>query len=297
MSRSSRPPVDREAARELNQPTPRDRDRIRENIDRSLARGSASPTVLRVDASMAERALGATAPAAAGVFGSKLAVAKLLIPALLIGAGVGAIWARSLFDHPAPTAPANHSLPLDVEDLDPRDDAPAADFSVARAGAGAVGDSANAGPPNSKPPQPDAAEPNPPARAVRVNRLAHSEPSVKTPRAAPSEPAPPSVAAPEPPVTAPEAPSRHLAHELRLMRAASAALARNDIHRTLTLLSEHAERFPDGALREERRALRVISLCKQGRSHFALAERDELLSSSPRSPLTARVREACESNP
>jgi hypothetical protein len=95
----------------------------------------------------------------------------------------------------------------------------------------------------------------------------------------------------------PEVPSHHLAEEVRLMRAASAALASNNVQRTLNLLAEHADRFPDGALQEERRALRVISLCKQGRSHFALAERDEFLSSSPRSPLTARVREACELPP
>jgi hypothetical protein len=105
-------------------------------------------------------------------------------------------------------------------------------------------------------------------------------------------------AAAEPAMVAePDGPSHHLAEELRLMRAASAALASNNVQRTLNLLAEHADRFPDGALREERRALRVISLCKQGRSRFALAERDELLSSSPRSPLTARVREACESPP
>jgi hypothetical protein len=290
VSRSRRPPIDPEAARELIQPTQLERGRIRENIDRSLARGSASQTVLRVDASMAERALGG-AFSSAGLFGSKLAIAKLLIPALLIGAGVGAIWARTLFDHGLTTPPENQSLPVAVEDLDPLDP-PATDLRVAAAAGnavdGPVADSASSYQLPAAPPKPLA------AHAARPHRRARPERDARSSHARADEAAPPP-AQQTLPAPVPEGPSHHLAEELRLMRAASAALAANEIQRTLDLLSHHAERFPDGALREERRALRVISLCKQGRSHFALAERDEFLSSSPRSPLTARVREACES--
>lgn len=284
MTKQSRPPVDPDAARELVEPSVRDRERIRENIDRALARGSASQTVLRVDASMAQRALGA-APGAA-IHGSKLALAKLVIPAVLIGAGLGAIWARSLHAPANPEAPS-HSLPVQVEELD--DDA---------LGAGGV----NIG--EAPPGEAAVFERTPPTAAAKpvksqpIQNVHRSHPHSNGARAASHAPAAafepaPSVAEAESPA-APEVPSHHLAEELRLMRAASAALGSDDIPRTLNLLSQHAERFPDGALREERRALRVISLCKQGRSHFALVERDEFLSSSPRSPLTARVREACE---
>ncbi|HET6335836.1 MAG TPA: hypothetical protein VFG30_21570 [Polyangiales bacterium] len=174
---------------------------------------------------------------------------------------------------------------MQVEELDPLDTPGVPDPSVARA----AGFAAEA-PSNRDVLHPDTASPQPPAHPAR----AHRQHAARTSPVAASEPAPAPVAQPIA-AAAPQTPSHHLAEELRLMRAASAALATNDIQRTLDLLSQHAERFPDGALREERRALRVISLCKQGRSHFALAERDEFLSSSPRSPLTARVREACES--
>lgn len=277
MTKQSRPPLDPEAARELVEPSARDRERIRENLDRAVARGSASQTVLRVDASMAERALG-VAPQAS-IYGSKLAVAKLIVPAVLIGAGVGAIWARSLFAPQPHAEPETHSLPVQVEDLTD-DDLPSSDeFEPVF----------EALPPTA------ASRPAKSSHHVKAPHRAHPPSSeahvVPTPAAA-SAPAATLPEADSHP--APEAPSHHLAEELRLMRAASAALTANDIPRTLNMLSQHAERFPDGALREERRALRVISLCKQGRSHFALVERDEFLSSSPRSPLTARVREACE---
>jgi hypothetical protein len=283
VTKRTRPPVDPDAARGLPKPSAHDRDRIRENLDRAVARGAASQTVLRVDASMAERALGA-APGT-GIYGSKVAIAKLLIPAVLIGAGVGAIWARTLFAPHAPAAPASHSLPVQVEDLDDDDLAPSTTVAPERASN-----------------EPLVFEVSPPAAATTPKPVHHAKPHSAHAHAVDVHAAHPAPDAPEPsPVVAAaelsaagEAPSHHLAEELRLMRAASAALSANDIPRTLNLLSEHAERFPDGALREERRALRVISLCKQGRSHFALVERDEFLSSSPRSPLTARVREACE---
>jgi len=122
VTKQSRPPLDPDAARELVEPSARDRERIRENLDRALARGSASPTVLRVDASMAQRAIGG-APAA--LYGSKAALAKLVIPAVLIGAGVGAILARNLFAPQTHVEPsASHSLPVQVEDLED-DDLPA----------------------------------------------------------------------------------------------------------------------------------------------------------------------------
>jgi hypothetical protein len=286
VSKRSRPPVDPDAVRGLPKPSAHDRDRIRENIDRAVSRGAASPTVLRVDSSMAERALGA-APGTA-LYGSKLAIAKVVIPAVLIGAGVGAIWARTLFAPHAPAEPVTHSLPVHVEDLDD-DDQPLRTTLAAEQATN----------------EPLVFEVSPPAAASTAKPVHHAKPHQAHPhtvdsRAAHSAPA----ATPEPPPVvaateaspADEGPAHHLAEELRLMRAASAALSANDIPRTLNLLSEHAERFPEGALREERRALRVISLCKQGRSHFALVERDEFLSSSPRSPLTARVREACESS-
>lgn len=285
MTKQSRPPVDPNVARELVEPSARDRERIRENIDRALARGSASQTVLRVDASMAQRALGA-APGAS-FYGSKLALAKLVIPAVLIGSGVGAIWARSLHAPSAQPEAPSRSLPLQVEEME--DDVPPTSSGYARQTQPGDTPAFALSPPTA------AATPAKPRHVQAAHRSRpHSNEARAMPHAhaAPSEPTASISEAQSPP--SPEVPSHHLAEELRLMRAASSALSSDDIPRTLNLLSQHADRFPDGALREERRALRVISLCKQGRSHFALVERDEFLRSSPRSPLTARVREACE---
>jgi type IV secretory pathway VirB10-like protein len=237
---------------------------------------------------MAERALGHGSVTPSSVWvGSKLAIAKIVVPALLIGAGIGAIWARTLFDHPpAQPRPEARSFPLNVEDVDPSDPA-VRDLPVPPSAAAsdrvATADS-----------QPQAAlRPKAPDHALRAH-AGHAAHAPK-PRTEPLPVEPVAAAVPESAAAPPQA-SHHLADELRLMRSASDALADSDVPRTLQLLSEHAEKFPEGALREERRALRVIALCKQGRSHFALVERDEFLSSSPRSPLTARVREACESS-
>jgi hypothetical protein len=302
VSRRSGPPLGPEAAHDSAMPTLRDRERIRQSIDRSLARGAASGTVLRVDAAMAERALGGAAQVAS-FFGSKLALLKVLIPALLIGSGVGAIWARSLFDARSNQPQLDRSLPVDVEDLD-GPDLPG-DHYVPAAPTPRVADLASVAAAGNPAPQPSAARPgNLSSRTSRATRRPAADVHSSDPsRPAPSPP-PPAAPSPQPtaanePATSPQpqAIAPHLSEELRLMRAASTALSRNDMPRTLNVLSEHATRFPEGALREERRALRVISLCKQGRSHFALVERDEFLSSSPRSPLTARVREACEASP
>ncbi|HZL16158.1 MAG TPA: hypothetical protein VFG23_00305 [Polyangia bacterium] len=48
--------------------------------------------------------------------------------------------------------------------------------------------------------------------------------------------------------------------ELRLLRQARAAVARSDFAAALPLLAEHARRFKDGSLAEEREALRVRAL-------------------------------------
>ena len=80
------------------------------------------------------------------------------------------------------------------------------------------------------------------------------------------------------------------------MRAASAALTDEEPAKALRVLQDHARRFPNGALTQERRALRSIALCKQSAPE-ARRERDAFLSSDAQSPLAARVRDACEKKP
>lgn len=86
-----------------------------------------------------------------------------------------------------------------------------------------------------------------------------------------------------------------LNQELLLLSRAQAALSSGDADRALALLDEHANTFPNGAMREERMAARVFALCSLGRQDEAHAEAERFVSVAPRSPLSGRVRAACSS--
>jgi RNA polymerase sigma-70 factor (ECF subfamily) len=112
----------------------------------------------------------------------------------------------------------------------------------------------------------------------------------RSPKPAPVElvfvppPAPPPVAQP-----APERSS--LAEETRLLREADRALRGGSAEAAISLLDEHAQRFPDGVLAPERSAERMVALCQLGKADAATASR--FLASRSSSPLAARIRQAC----
>ncbi|HKU45082.1 MAG TPA: hypothetical protein VJR89_43280, partial [Polyangiales bacterium] len=211
----------------MSQPSAQDRQRVRDALDRSIARGAASQTVLRVDASMAMRALGVPEPR--GFWSSKAGLTKLLLPVVLVGSGIGALWwpqseeAQSSEEQAAP-------IPLRVEDIAPLDRDPIAAPQLPAAGTA----------PLAKPSS------RPAARSTQVRSAAHHAPLHALPaRVAPEpEAAPTPQAAPATPHFDPPPASHHLAEELRLMRAASAALAANDAPGALRILADHARRFP-----------------------------------------------------
>jgi hypothetical protein len=84
-----------------------------------------------------------------------------------------------------------------------------------------------------------------------------------------------------------------VADEARLLREADAARSSGDAAQALTLLEEHARRFPGGVLVEERSAERVVVLCALGRTSEARAAGGAFLRDHPSSPLAARVRASC----
>lgn len=84
-----------------------------------------------------------------------------------------------------------------------------------------------------------------------------------------------------------------IADEVRLISAANGHVLANRYDEALRILDRHAQRFPRGALREERSALRVLSLCGSAADARAQRERARFLRSSPQSVLTERVRAAC----
>lgn len=112
---------------------------------------------------------------------------------------------------------------------------------------------------------------------------------------APSVPSPPRAAAAPALVSAPAShasrPSQADAgsNELRLLRLARTAISRQDFAAALVPIGEHAHRFRDGRLAEEREALRVRALVGLGRSEEARRAADLFKARFPRSVLLPAV--------
>jgi hypothetical protein len=98
-------------------------------------------------------------------------------------------------------------------------------------------------------------------------------------RAEPIEPAP--------------TPGGTLAEENRLLARARAALIDDRPEQALARLDEHARRFPDGILSEERQALRAVALCEAGRDAEGDAAAEAFLREHPQAALAQRVRSTC----
>jgi hypothetical protein len=77
--------------------------------------------------------------------------------------------------------------------------------------------------------------------------------------------------------------------ELRLLRQARAAVFREDFAAALPPLCEHARRFRNGRLAEEREALRVRALAGLGREREAQRAANAFEARFPRSPLVSAV--------
>ena len=82
-----------------------------------------------------------------------------------------------------------------------------------------------------------------------------------------------------------------LGDENRLISAAWRHVTAKAFADADTVIDEHAQRFPQGVLAPERRALRVIVDCLDGRASQTAAT--AFATRHPRSPLLKKVREAC----
>ena len=85
--------------------------------------------------------------------------------------------------------------------------------------------------------------------------------------------------------------------ELRLLRQARAAVARGDYAAALSPIAEHARRFKDGRLAEEREALRVKALAGLGRTDEARRAARAFRARFPRSVLLPAVSQMPTSEP
>lgn len=88
-------------------------------------------------------------------------------------------------------------------------------------------------------------------------------------------------------------PPSSLLEETRLLGEAQQALRRRTPKAALRWVDEHAARFPQGTLTQQREAARVIALCDLDRAAQARAAQAAFLHNWPDSPLTERVRHAC----
>ena len=84
--------------------------------------------------------------------------------------------------------------------------------------------------------------------------------------------------------------------ELELLQRAHGAYTRHDFSVALTLVAEHARRFPRSQLAEQREALRVRSLASAGRADEARRAAAAFAVRFPRSVLLPRVAEGVESS-
>ena len=80
-----------------------------------------------------------------------------------------------------------------------------------------------------------------------------------------------------------------LAVEMDLLRRARGAYGRREFSRALMFVAEHARRFPQGHLAEEREALRVDSLSGAGRTAEARRAAEAFAIRFPRSVLRSQV--------
>jgi hypothetical protein len=128
-------------------------------------------------------------------------------------------------------------------------------------------------------------------------------PVVAAPQSAPLEPPPTAAGVPAPVAPAPDAVSAaetpdsqpprvrdRLAREVALLSRATSELRAGHAAAALKILAEHRRSFPNGTLREERRAAEAQALCSLGRVREGRAELAQL---APGSPAAARAEQAC----
>jgi len=84
-----------------------------------------------------------------------------------------------------------------------------------------------------------------------------------------------------------------LAQELDLLHHAQSAWRGREPTHALSLLDEHARKYPRSELRLERGALRVLTLCELGRERAASRLARALLRRAPNSPARAAIEESC----
>ena len=93
--------------------------------------------------------------------------------------------------------------------------------------------------------------------------------------------------------TAVKSSSDDLVQELSLLHQALAASRSGNAASALDLARQHAQRYPNSRLRNERDAIEVRSLCALGRAADAKKIADRLRARAPSSPVSAALQDSC----
>ena len=142
-------------------------------------------------------------------------------------------------------------------------------------------------------------EPAPPAPPTDLHVTAAPAKAVTTPRstraAAPEAEVAPVGAQPAPAPSTRSAPvatarAESITAELKAIDAARSALAAGDEARALTLLDDHARRFPRGRLQLEAEVLRIEAMARSGNAAAARTRAKAFVDRHPNSVFTPRVR-------
>lgn len=251
-------------ARDLDGPTPADRDRNKRALVAALASGAglAASTVASSTAAATTTAATATTAVAGGLsLGVKIAAVALV--AVAVG-GTALVMVPSGDPPPPRAAVEAPARARDPEILRPGP-APVPTTAPEVAAPGEPAPVDHALPPALEPAAPEAVEATP---ATRVRHVPATRREIAVADSTLSE-------------------------ELVLMREAQRALQAGRATEALGYLGEHVRRFPSGVLEEEREAQRVVALCRADRAAEARALASRFLHERPTSPLRERVRAAC----
>ncbi len=292
-----------DAARDVDNPTPEDRDRVKRAVLSAVAASSAavvtataaskaaasaattgaattSATATGVAATTAATA-GSAGAAAAGITGLGAVTAKALVTLSIVGASVGVAVSKP-WEPSEPVAVAS-SVAVETEALAVTEtEAEAEAKAEAEAEAETVAE-AEAEPVTEAEAEAEAAaETEADAESEVVVAVRETPRRIAVPNSAQVDthqvddaPAPDTLAA-----------------ELALLRQANVALSRGDHAAALAALNEHAANFPRGVMIAERNGTRALVLCASG-APGSRESAQRFLDTHPRSPIAQRIRDNC----
>jgi hypothetical protein len=279
-----------DVAREAHQPSSRDHERVLRGV---LSRGA-------IAAGVTTAGIGSAAAKGALLTGRAAFAAKIMAGFVLVGAAGTGAYRVSTRQHAAAAvhmaapaarqqdkqrqlvgAPAQAQLPTASEPA-PAPNADLSKASQARAqslGAGAAD---------------RAARPN------LANAPAHDESALEPAQAAARSPAPalaatqdfPTNPAPSP-ATSSSSSAVTLTREARALADVQRALREGRSADALLMLASQGREFAGGALGQEREAARIVALCGAGRVAEGRAAAERFLTTTPGSPVAARIRTGC----